>query len=156
MSTPDPPTSSSDEPHARLRHGRKFEADITESWEESAQGAIRPQKGIVKPSGRKGYIDLHVSFEDDDTLVAVAEIKASNWDAMTATNLRRNVRRQIRQINSYIDSQLAEGKDVSVGVIFERRPADLDRLATIEAMFDDEGISVAWHDESIDERRNRS
>jgi len=41
-----------------------------------------------------------------EKLVAIAEIKASEWDAMTPTAVRRNVKRQARQIWSYIESQL--------------------------------------------------
>jgi len=64
---------------------------------------------------------------------------------------------------SFIESQvlggeyveLGEGKDVCPGIIFPKRPVDKVRMAMIEAMFEEEGIAVVWHDESIEERKER-
>ena len=115
---------------------------------------VMPEKLITKPSGRKGRIDILV--KSDETLVAIAEIKSSDLDAMTSTAVRRNVRRQTRQVWDYIESQLELGKDVSPGIIFTKRPKDYDRMNLIEQLFEDEGIQVVWEDESIAERKARS
>ena len=71
--------------------------------------------------------------------------------------------RQIRQIWSYIESQIldgkyvkdGEGKDVSPGIIFPKQPKDKERTELIERMFEEEGIPVVWHDETIEERKMR-
>jgi len=110
---------------------------------------------IHKPSGRKGRIDIFVN-DDGDKLVAVAEVKASDWDKMTDLAVRRNVRRQIKQIWDYIESQLAKEKEVSPGVIFPKRPKDKERMQFIEDLFEEEGIPVVWQDETIKERKTRS
>ena len=55
----------------------------------------------------------------------------------------------------YIESQLELGKEVSPGVIFPKRPKDPDCLNLIEKLFEEEGISVVWEDESIAERKIR-
>jgi sulfite reductase alpha subunit-like flavoprotein len=55
-------------------------------------------------------------------LVAVGEIKASDWDRMTPGAVRRNVLRQARQVWEYIESQLGDSQEVSPGMIFPRRP----------------------------------
>jgi hypothetical protein len=86
----------------------------------------------------------------------VIEVKETDWDRMTPAAVRRNVRRQIRQIWDYIESQRAEGKEISPGVVFPRRPADMERLHLIERMFEDELIAVVWNDESVQERKARS
>ncbi|MCH7474496.1 MAG: hypothetical protein IIA27_07465 [Gemmatimonadetes bacterium] len=108
----------------------------------------------MKPSGRRGRVDVFVAV--DDRLVAIAEIKSSDWDAMTESAARRNVKRQARQIWDYIDSQLALGRDVSPGVIFPKRPESASRLALVETLFDAEGIPVVWYEESTEERRSRA
>ena len=68
---------------------------------------------------------------------------------------QRNVRRQIKGIWDYIESQLKAAKEVSPGVIFVKRPGDKERMKLIEDMFEEEGIPVVWRDESIEERKGR-
>ena len=104
---------------------------------------------------RKGRIDIFVD-DDGDKLVAVAEVKSSDWDKMTDSAVRRNVRRQIKQIWDYIESQLNVKKDVSPGIIFPKRPKDKERMRLIEELLEEEGIPVVWQDETIEERKARS
>ncbi len=98
---------------------------------------------------------MDIFVKSDNNLVAISEIKDSNWDAMTLTNVRRNVKRQALQIWNYIDAQLQSGTDVSPGVIFKKRPKNRELMILIEKLFDDEGIPVVWEDESVEERRKR-
>ena len=42
------------------------------------------------------------------------------------------------------------------GVIFGHMPKDAERMKLIEAMFEEEGIPVVWHDETIEHRKGRS
>lgn len=136
-----------------LRRGKEFHKKIQKEWN-TAEGTVKPEKGIIKPSGRKGRIDIFV--KSDGKLVAVVEIKNSDWDAMTSSAVRRNIKRQAHQIWNYIESQLDLGKEVSPGVIFPKRPEDPDRMNLIEKLFEEEGIPVVWMDESDAERKARS
>jgi hypothetical protein len=138
----------------RLRRGKEFHRAEQADWQRTAQGEVAIEKGIKKPSGRSGRIDILVG--DDTTLVGVAEVKATDWDRMTPSSLRRNVLRQARQIWDYIESQLEQGKEVSPGIIFPTRPESMERLEIIEALFEEHGIPVVWKDESIEERRVRA
>jgi hypothetical protein len=99
---------------------------------------------------------MDVFVDTESGLVAIAEAKASSWDRMPGRAVRRNVSRQARQIWDYIASQLAEGNDVSPGVVFPRRPRTTHRLELIEALFEAHGISVVWQDESSEQRRARA
>lgn len=145
---------SNDREPKSLHKGKQFHKKIQREWIDSAEGIVKPEKEIVKPSGQKGRIDIFV--KSDEKLVAVAEIKNSNWDIMKPDAVRRNIKRQAHQILNYIDSQLELGKDVSPGIIFPKRPKDNDRMNLIEQLFEEEGISVVWMDESIAERKARS
>ena len=138
----------------QLRHGKAFHKKMQAEWMETAEGKILIEKAITKPTGRKGRIDIFVD-DDGDKLVAVAEVKASDWDKMTDSAVRRNVRRQIKQIWDYIESQLKMKKDVSPGIIFPKRPKDQERMRLIEEMFEEEGIPVVWQNETIEERKAR-
>jgi hypothetical protein len=99
---------------------------------------------------------MDVFVDGDDNLVAIGEIKASSWDRMTAVVIRRNVLRQARQVWDYIESQLAEGREVSPGIILPRRPTSKRRLKLIEDLFEERGIAVVWQDESLAQRRARA
>ncbi len=139
----------------QLRRGKAFHRKMQVDWLNTAEGKILIEKAITKPTGRKGRIDIFVD-DDGDKLVAVAEVKASDWDKMTDSAVHRNVRRQIKQIWDYIESQLNVKKDVSPGIIFSKRPKDKERISLIEDMFEEEGIPVVWQDETIEKRKARS
>jgi len=148
----------------RLRRGKAFHRLIQDEWAKEAEGEVKAERHIIKPNGRRGRVDVFVGDDDPDGVVAIVEVKATDWDRIKESNLRRNARRQIRQIWSYIESQIlggkyaasGEGKDVCPGIIFPRRPRNPARLATIEAMFEQEGIAVVWHDESLEECKARN
>ena len=145
-------TASNEPKH--LRHGKEVHKRIQKEWHRSAEGSIVSEKTMTKASGRKGRMDIFVA--SDETLVAVAEIKCSEWDSMTLTTVRRNVRRQARQIWDYIESQLDLEKDVSPGVIFPKLPKDTRRKKLVEQLFNERGIAVVWEDETTTKRKARS
>ena len=139
---------------SRLKRGKLFHKKIQSDWVKEAEGDIKLEKGITKPSGRKGRVDILV--DPDCEMVAIAEVKTTDWDRMTDANVRRNAKRHIRQIWNYIESQLAEGKEVCPGFIFPKRPKSLNRMRLIESLFEEDGIPVVWDNESIKERKARS
>ncbi len=143
----------------QLRKGKAFHKRVQDDWLATAKGSPRIERPITKPGGRRGRVDVYVDAGDD--LVALVEIKHSDWDRMTPVAVRRNVRRHIRQILHYIDSQIQalggdKKRDVSAGVVFPRRPSDPERLKLIEHLFEEEGIPVVWEDETVEERAARS
>lgn len=137
-----------------LRRGKDFHRAVQDDWMRTAQGEVAVEKGVKRPSGRRGRIDILTGSNTGS--VGVAEVKATDWDRMAEPSLRRNVARQARQIWGYIESQLAQDKEVSPGIIFPTRPQSMERLDLIEALFEEHGIAVVWNDESTDERRARA
>jgi hypothetical protein len=123
-------------------------------WHCTAEGKVEIEHGVTKPSGRPGRIDILAGA--DSGLVGLSEVKATNWDRMTESSLRRNVARQARQVWDYIEAQLADDREVSPAMIFPKRPRSLKRLQLIEALFAEIGIAAVWNDESIAERRRRA
>lgn len=78
-------------------------------------------------------------------------MKGTDWDKIKPENVRRNVRRQIRQIWSYVEVITErEKRSVYPGVIFPKLPKKEARWRLIEEMFNDEGIQVVWHSEAIE------
>ena len=80
---------------------------------------------------RVGPIHVFVDNAGNDDLVAIIEIKDSDWDAMTTKAVRRNVGRYSNQVYDYIDSQLEEGKTVSHVIIVQKQPKDPARLLLV-------------------------
>ncbi len=134
---------SKNKPPDQLIRGNKFHKKIQEDWKKTAEGEVKPERTIIKQSGRKGRVDIFVDDEDTEGVIAIVEIKASDWDKMTDTAVRRNVRRQIKQVWDYIESQISkgeyvktgEGKSVSPGIIFPKRPTNKSRMKLIEDLF---------------------
>jgi len=147
----------------QLKRGKLFHKKVQADWRKTAEGDVKAERVILKQSGRKGRIDVFVNDDDPDGTIAIVEIKASDWNRMTETAVRRNVRRQIQQIWDYIESQIVKGeyvptgeqKSVCPGIIFPKRPKDKGRLELIEKLFIEEGIPVVWDDESIEECKER-
>ena len=127
--------------------------DIQDDWKDRAEGHVLSEIDIIKPDGRPGKIDIYVEVEDEYS--AVIEIKEADWDAMTPTALKRNVKKIIEQIWSYIEAELARGHDVTPGVIFTNQPKSIRIRDLIEAQFDSWGIAIVWQDETIEERKSR-
>lgn len=139
-----------------LRRGKAFHKRVQAEWVATAKdGTPCPERTIWRLNGRRGRVDLLI--EELGDFVSVIEIKATDWDCMAEGNIARNVRRQIRQLWSYIDAELEiYGMQVCPGIIFPALPSDSRRLAMIESMFNDEGIQVVWQNETIEEMKKRA
>lgn len=136
----------------RLREGKAFHKKVQAEWKAEAEGHVETEK-TAKKKDRKGRLDVFVS-EDGSEVRAIVEIKNSDWDKMTPQAVRRNVKRQARQVWRYIELQpTVDG--ICPGIVFPKRPSDPERLKLIEQLFEEEGIPVVWEDESIAERKAR-
>ena len=127
-----------------LRRGKAFHKKVQADWHETAEGDVETEKTLRRLSGRRGRMDIFIGGDDSKALV---EIKATDWDRMTDKNVRRNIRRQVRQVWSYIEAQPNEANGVCPGIIFPRAPRDPGRRKLVEDMFYEEGIVAVWQDE---------
>ncbi|MBU0637269.1 MAG: hypothetical protein KKB50_00235 [Planctomycetes bacterium] len=137
----------------QLRAGRAFHRQVQADWKTQAQGDVEIEKTTKMPASKAGRMDVFVS-EDGSEVRAIVEIKHSDWDKMTPAAVRRNVKRQARQVWRYIESQ--ESLDgICPGIAFPKRPKDTQQLKQIEELFEEEGIPVVWEDEPVEERKAR-
>lgn len=128
----------------RLVEGTAFHRDVQDDYQSTAQGDVTPEQGCIKPSGRRGRMDLHVRA--DAALDACIEIKRTDWDRMAAARVRPNVMRHARQVWDYVESLLADGREVSPGIIYARAPRSESRRSLIEGILSGRLISVVWRD----------
>ena len=140
---------------AILKKGKRFHKRVQIKWAITAGGLIKTEENVPKLDNKKGRADIFVEEIGDD-LVSIVEIKNTDWDNIKIENIRRNVKRQARQIWGYIEYQ-TNSREVSVspGIIFPNVPKDQERLKLIESLFDQECVQVVWESESIDEVRTR-
>jgi hypothetical protein len=136
----------------RLREGKAFHKKVQDEWEADAEGKVQIEKTVKKKDGT-GRLDVFVS-DNGSEVRAIVEIKHSDWDKMTPRAVRRNVKRQARQVWKYIELQpTLDG--ICPGIVFPKRPSDPKRLELIEHLFQEQGIPVVWEDESTAERKAR-
>jgi hypothetical protein len=140
---------------AILKKGKRFHKRVQIKWAITAGGLIKTEKNVPKLDNKKGRADIFVE-EIGENLVSIVEIKNTDWDNIKIENIRRNVKRQARQIWGYIEFQ-TDSREVSVspGIIFPNIPKDPERLKLIESLFDHECVQVVWENESIDEVKKR-
>ncbi len=137
----------------RLRNGKAFHKKVQADWEGEAEGDVQTEMTVKKEGARSGRLDVFVS-EEGSEVRAIVEIKHSDWDKMTPPAVLRNVKRQARQIWRYIELQpTLDG--ICPGIVFPKRPSDPERLQLIEHLFEEDGIAVAWEDETTAERKAR-
>ncbi len=136
-----------------MRDGKAFHRKVQADWMANAEGDVQIEMTTRKPGKKSGTMDVFVS-EDGSAVRAIVEIKHSDWDTMTPEAVRRNVKRQARQIWQYIELQTSVD-GICPGIVFRKQPEDPERLKQIEQLFEDEGIRVVWEDESVAERKAR-
>lgn len=137
-----------------LTKGKRFHREVQEEWLATAKDGVPcPEKQVTKGDGKQGRVDILVDELGD--YVSVIEIKATDWDRMKPSHVNRNIRRQVRQIWNYIDSQIYL-KDVCPAIIFQKLPQKPGLLELVENSFDAEGIQVVWHDETFEQARARN
>ena len=137
-----------------LKKGKDFHKLVQMNWSNTAEGCVTTEKTVPKLNKRIGRTDIFIE-EIGDNIVSIVEIKNTDWDKIKPENIRRNVKRQARQLWGYIESQTEKGISVSPGIIYPNIPKDPEILRLIESMFESEFIQVVWENESIEQVRQR-
>ena len=115
----------------RLREGKAFHKKVQAEWKADAEGKVYIEK-TVRKKDKTGRLDVFVS-EDFSEVRAIVEIKNSDWDKMRPQAVRRNVKRQARQVWRYIALQpTLDG--ICPGIVFPKRPSDPERLKIINGL----------------------
>ena len=131
-----------------LRRGKAFHRRVQDDWEQTAQGAIHVERTIpLLPSGkrvRRGRMDLFVS--EHDGMVAVVEIKATDWDRIK--HIQKALSSHQRQTWKYIERYLdGEQLDVSAGIVYPTAPSTPGLKDRVESYLNEYGVQVVWYDD---------
>ena len=55
-----------------------------------------------------GRVDLAVEVDGDEQMLVIIEIKGTDWDAIPADRVMRNLRRHLRQLQAYLDTAVED------------------------------------------------
>src|SRR5580704_11315021 len=92
-----------------LRQGKVFHRTIQDEWLSDTFGAALSEMPVELRSKlgdkRCGRIDVRM-LDPDEPIAFVVEVKASNFDRMTDSAVRRNVGRNRLQVSRYGESLL--------------------------------------------------
>ena len=102
--------------------------------------------------GGRGRVDLAVEVDGDEQMLVIIEIKGTDWDAIPADRVMRNLRRHLRQLQAYLDTAI---EDMEAGrwegivgaLLYPGRPASDETLAMIEAVAGEQAVQVTWYDD---------
>jgi len=102
--------------------------------------------------GGPGRVDLAVEVDGDKPMLVIIEIKGTDWDAIPAGRVMRNLRRHLRQLQSYLDTALEDmdaGRwdSVVAALLYPARPASAELLAKIEVVAGEQAVQVTWYDD---------
>src|ERR1039457_6241338 len=87
---------------ARVFHGPARQAFLTGLA--GAAGVRERQWRLIR--GGRGRVDLAVEVDGDEQMLVIIEIKGTDWDAIPADSVMRNLRRHLRQLQAYLDTAI--------------------------------------------------
>lgn len=135
----------------QLRRGKEFQRVAQRDFERhSKSGVVRSEHTISLASTsarqRRGRIDILVAEMGD--LVAILEIKATDWDRIKPANVTKNLYRHQRQLWMYLERYLdVEHLEVSPGIIYPTAPRTPGLRERVEVYLDERGTPAYWYDE---------
>lgn len=132
----------------RLRAGQDFGNVVKRLFESKTSGLFSSEFGMVLTTGRRGIADVWIPSDASSGEVAILEVKATDWDLIPPLRVRRNVRRQARQVWSYAHSAMTKQSPafpvVQLFMVFPRKPIDEALQRVIEVLFMEHGVLVHW------------
>lgn len=120
----------------RLTAGQAFHKTMRSGFLTGLAGALgfmERQWRLIR--GGRGRVDLAVEVDGDEQMLVIIEIKGTLWDAIWADRVIKNLRRDRRQLQAYLDSAVEDMEagqwEGIVGAL--RCPARAETLAAIVA-----------------------
>lgn len=129
----------------QLRRGKRFEKKEKAGWTNLGDGKARFEKHVTTAKGRRGRVDIFI--DELGGLVAVVEIKATNWDRIMPHRVRSNILRHARQVWKYVETFIEDGTVVCPGIVYPKAPRKKGLKEQIEEGLNEQGIQVVWRDD---------
>ena len=130
----------------QLKRGKQFQKEVYRDFElHNKGGKFEPEQNRGLLNGKKGRIDVLVSDLGD--MVAIYEIKATDWDKIKPQNVKKNAWCHQRQLLKYVETYIEEGIQVSLGIIYPEPPKSLELREMLEEYLMEYGAPAYWFSE---------
>jgi len=132
----------------QLQRGKLFQAIVQEDFRTNNQsGLAEIEKCISLLSKKTGRMDIAVTNLGD--MVAIYELKATDWDEIKPANVNRNLYRHQRQLFTYVDKYVeVENLSVCHGIIYPWPPKAESLREHIESRLTEfYGVPAYWYTE---------
>jgi hypothetical protein len=132
--------------------GKLVVAEYPRRMVDGTTEAEYPVPGVGRRSGR---VDFLIDVDDSGRpLLAVVEVKNTDWDARADDRIRPNLSRHARQVWNYLQGLMprvdaGELAGLRAVLLYPRRPSDPGRAELIEETLDSQGISVVFYDDLV-------
>lgn len=126
-----------------VTRGGVFEKTEKLGWEKLEEGKAQFEVP-TKWRGKNGRIDIRI--DELDGIIAVIEIKSTNWDEISDHRIRATALRHARQLWRYVEREVESGANTSSGLIYQHSPASAAKKRIVEEALDERGIQVVWRD----------
>ncbi len=93
----------------RLTAGQAFHRTVQSAFLAGLAGASgfrERQWRLIR--GSRGRLDLAVEVDGDEQILVIIEIKGTDWDAIPADHVMRNLRRHLCQLRAYLDTAIED------------------------------------------------
>jgi hypothetical protein len=93
----------------RLTTGQAFHQTVQAAFLTGLAGASgfkERQWRLIK--GGRGRVDLAVEVDGEEQMLVIIEIKGTDWDAIPANRVVKNLRRHQRQLQAYLDTAIED------------------------------------------------
>lgn len=96
-------------PIERLAAGQTFHKTVQSAFLTGLVGAsgFKERRWRLIAGGR-GRVDLAVEVDDSEQMLVIIEIKGTDWDKIPAARLMANLRRHLRQLQTYLDTAIED------------------------------------------------
>jgi hypothetical protein len=103
--------------------------------------------------GGRGRVDLAVEVDGEEQMLVIIEIKGTDWDAIPADRVMRN----LRQLQTYLDTAIedmeaGQWEGIVGALLYPARPSSAEMLAMIKAIAGEQAVQVTWYHD-VDWRR---
>jgi hypothetical protein len=142
----------------RLVAGQAFHKAVQSAFLTGLAGAIGfPERQWRLVRGGRGRVDLAVEVDGEEQMLVIIEIKGTDWDAIAADRVMRNLRRHLRQLQAYLDiaiedMEAGQWEGIVGALLYPARPSSAEMLAMIEATAGEQAVQVTWY-HNVDWRR---
>lgn len=138
---------------SQLIRGKKFQVLVQKDFiENTKDGTARKEafisfKDLKQVRKKYGRMDIFIDELDAD-FVTIVEVKATDWDKIKPSNIKKNLWRHQRQLFHYIEKYLDVDKlQVCPGIIYPKPPKSPSLRQFIETCLEEYGAPAYWYSE---------